>query len=157
MSFEDAKLYLIAAYKGEVERRFREFEESDEFARQLNQVANYLTGGSQRCGMIFSGLCGNGKTTWAKAIQSLVFALNIKNSHGTSTYGMPLFNSKELAMRSKGEYNEWRNLMRTPLLIVDDLGVEPREIMDYGNVFTPLVDLITLRYDEQLSPFLPPI
>ena len=53
-------------------------------------------------------------------------------------------------MRSKGEYNEWRNLMRTPLLIVDDLGVEPREIMDYGNVFTPLVDLITLRYDEQL-------
>lgn len=69
MSFEDAKLYLIAAYKGEVERRFREFEESDEFARQLNQVANYLTGGSQRCGMIFSGLCGNGKTTWAKAIQ----------------------------------------------------------------------------------------
>ena len=100
--------------------------------------------------MIFSGLCGNGKTTWAKAIQSLVFALNIKNSHGTSTYGMPLFNSKELAMRSKGEYNEWRNLMRTPLLIVDDLGVEPREIMDYGNVFTPLVDLITLRYDEQL-------
>ena len=40
--------------------------------------------------------------------------------------------------------------MRTPLLIVDDLGVEPHEIMDYGNVFTPLVDLITLRYDEQL-------
>lgn len=150
MSFEDAKLYLMAAYKGEVERRFREFEECDEFAKQLNQVANYLTGGSQRCGMIFSGLCGNGKTTWAKAIQSLVFALNIKNPHGTSTYGMPLFNSKELAMRSKGEYNDWRNLMRTPLLIVDDLGVEPHEIMDYGNVFTPLVDLITLRYDEQL-------
>lgn len=40
--------------------------------------------------------------------------------------------------------------MRTPLLIVDDLGVEPREIMDYGNVFTPMINLITVRYDEQL-------
>lgn|GEM_PF-4883240 len=30
MSFEDAKQYLMAAYKGEVERRFREFEESDD-------------------------------------------------------------------------------------------------------------------------------
>ena len=140
----------MAAYKVEVERRFREFEESDEFARRLNQVANYLTIGSQLCSMIISGLCGNGKTTWAKDIQSLVFALNIKNPHGPSTYGMPLFNSKKLAMRSKGVYSEWRNLMRTPLPMVDDLGVEPREIMDYGNVFTPLVDLITLRYDEQL-------
>lgn len=37
MSLEDAKLYLMAAYKGEVERRFREFEESNEFARQLNR------------------------------------------------------------------------------------------------------------------------
>lgn len=60
-------------------------------------------------------------------------------------------------MRSKGVYSEWRNLMRTPLPMVDDLGVEPREIMDYGNVFTPLVDLITLRYDEQLYTILPPI
>ena len=67
MSFEDAKLYLMAAYKVEVERRFREFEESDGFARQLNQVANYLTRGSQRCSMIFSGLCGNGENYLGKS------------------------------------------------------------------------------------------
>ena len=46
--------------------------------------------------------------------------------------------------------------MRTPLLIVDDLGVEPREIMDYGNVFTPLVDL-TMSSSTPFSPLISPL
>ena len=64
--------------------------------------------------MVYNCLCGNGKTTWTKTIQSLILALNIKNPYNTLIYGMPLFNSKEFIMRSKDEYNEWRNLMRTP-------------------------------------------
>ena len=35
-------------------------------------------------------------------------------------------------------------------MIVDDLGTEPREVMEFGNVYTPLIDLITTRYEEQL-------
>ena len=27
---------------------------------------------------------------------------------------------------------------------------EPREVMEFGNVYTPLIDLITTRYEEQL-------
>ena len=150
MSYYDAPIYLLVAYQAEVERRFRKFESNDEFIKQFNQISHYLTDGSNKYGMIFSGLCGNGKTSWAKAIQSLVAAMNIKNPYGTSFYGMPLLNAKDLVMRSKGEYSDWRNFIHTPLLIVDDLGVEPREIMDYGNVFTPIIDLITVRYDEQL-------
>ena len=45
--------------------------------------------------------------------------------------------------------------MCSPLLAIDDPGVEPREIMDYGNVFTPIIDLIGVRYEEQL-PYSPP-
>ena len=41
----------------------------------------------------------------------------------------PLWNAKDLAMRSKGNYNDWRNMMRYQLMIVDDLGTEPREVM----------------------------
>ena len=40
--------------------------------------------------------------------------------------------------------------MRYQLMIVDDLGTEPREVMEFGNVYTPLIDLITTRYEEQL-------
>ena len=36
------------------------------------------------------------------------------------------------------------------MLGIDDLGTEPREVMDFGNVVTPVIDLLTKRYDEQL-------
>ena len=40
--------------------------------------------------------------------------------------------------------------MRYQLMFVDDLGKEPREVMEFGNVSTPLIDLIATCYDEQL-------
>ncbi len=150
MSFDDAKVYLLAAYQAEVERRHRLFEQNEYFNEQLNLIANYLTGGSKKFGLMFCGLCGNGKTTWAKALQLLVSGLNLKNPTNNLYYVFPLCNAKDLAMRSKGNYNDWRNLMRYQLMIVDDLGTEPREVMEFGNVYTPLIDLITTRYEEQL-------
>ena len=150
MSFDDARVYLLAAYQAEVERRHKVFERNEHFDAQLNLIANYLTGGSKKFGLMFCGLCGNGKTTWAKALQLLVSGLNLKNPINNLYYVFTLCNAKDLAMRSKGNYNDWRNLMRYQLMIVDDLGTEPREVMEFGNVYTPLIDLITTRYEEQL-------
>ena len=150
MSFDDARVYLLAAYQAEVERRHKVFERNEHFDAQLNLIANYLTGGSEKFGLMFCGLCGNGKTTWAKALQLLVSGLNLKNPINNLYYVFPLCNAKDLAMRSKGNYNDWRNVMRYQLMIVDDLGTEPREVMEFGNVYTPLIDLITTRYEEQL-------
>ena len=150
MSFDDAKVYLLAAYQAEVERRHRVFERNEHFDVQLNLIAKYLTGGSKKFGLMFCGLCGNGKTTWAKALQLLASGLNLKNPINNLYYVFPLCNAKDLAMRSKGNYNDWRNVMRYQLMIVDDLGTEPREVMEFGNVYTPLIDLITTRYEEQL-------
>ena len=78
---------------------------------------------------MFCGLCGNGKTTWAKALQLLVSGLNLKNPINNLYYVFPLWNAKDLAMRSKGNYNDWRNVMRYQLMIVDDLGTEPRLVI----------------------------
>ena len=36
------------------------------------------------------------------------------------------------------------------MLGIDDLGTEPSEVLDYGNVYTPVIDLLTKRYEEQL-------
>ena len=36
------------------------------------------------------------------------------------------------------------------MLAIDDLGTEPLEIQDYGNIMSPMVDLLTRRYDKQL-------
>lgn len=150
MSFDDARVYLLAAYQAEVERRHKVFERNEHFDAQLNLIAKYLTGGSKKFGLMFCGLCGNGKTTWAKALQLLVSGLNLKNPINNLYNVFPLWNAKDLAMRSKGNYNDWKNVMRYQLMIVDDLGTEPREVMEFGNVYTPLIDLITTRYEEQL-------
>ena len=143
-------VYLLAAYQAEVERRHKVFERNEHFDAQLNLIANYLTGGSKKFGLMFCGLCGNGKTTWAKALQLLASGLNLKNPINNLYYVFPLLNAKDLAMRSKGNYNDWRNVMRYQLMIVDDLETEPREVMEFGNVYTPLIDLITTRYKEQI-------
>ena len=36
------------------------------------------------------------------------------------------------------------------VLGLDDLGTEQSEVLDYGNVYTPVIDLLTKRYEEQL-------
>ena len=93
MTFDDAKVYLLAAYQAEVERRHKVFERNEHFDEQLNLIANYLTGGSKKFGLMFCGLCGNGKTTWAKALQLLTSGLTLKNPINNFTmyslFGMP--------------------------------------------------------------------
>ena len=39
---------------------------------------------------------------------------------------------------------------------IDDAGIEPLEVMEYGNTVSPMVELLTRRYDEQLFTLLTP-
>lgn len=61
---------LLAAYQAEVEYRCRHFTTCEEFESQREQIARFLTGNSEKFGLFFSGMCGNGKTTWLKAIRT---------------------------------------------------------------------------------------
>ena len=36
------------------------------------------------------------------------------------------------------------------MLAIEDIGREPAETLDYGNVLSPIVDLLEYRYDQQL-------
>ena len=48
------------------------------------------------------------------------------------------------------QLKDWRSLMDKDILAIDDLGTEPREIIEYGNVLSPIIDLISYRYEHQL-------
>ena len=41
-------------------------------------------------------------------------------------------------------------MVAIPLLAIDDLGKEPAEVMNYGNIINPMVELIEKRYKRQL-------
>ena len=36
------------------------------------------------------------------------------------------------------------------MLAIDDVGTEPAEVLHFGNAITPITDLLSIRYDEQL-------
>ena len=103
-------------------------------------------------------MCGNGKTTWLKAIRTLINSLNLRHPQTNSSYSVSLWNARELAYRCKDEYQEWARIARLPILAIDDFGTDPKEIIrtdpkeiiSFGNCLTPMIDLITKRYEEQL-------
>ncbi len=66
------------------------------------------------------------------------------------TYGIQIVDAKYIAYQCKNNYDAYRKLIKVDMLGIDDLGTEPSEVMDYGNVYTPVIDLLTKRYEEQL-------
>lgn len=56
----------------------------------------------------------------------------------------------QIAQFRKTDYNRFLYLTQTDLLGIDDLGTEPAEVQDYGNIMYPIKELLTIRYDAQL-------
>ena len=174
VEYEQTKDMLLAAYQAEVEYRCRHFTTCEEFESQREQIARFLTRNSEKFGLFFSGMCGNGKTTWLKAIRTLINSLNLRHPQTNSSYSVrtlinslnlrhpqtnssysvSLWNARELAYRCKDEYQEWARIARLPILAIDDFGTDPKEIISFGNCLTPMIDLITKGMRNSCSPFL---
>lgn len=133
-----------------MEYRNHPFRNGNELHKQVAIVAHWLCGMSSKNSLLFVGGCGNGKTTFVYAMQSLVNHLGIKNQATGQDFGISLYNAKDLANICKTHPKDWRSLMDKDILAIDDLGTEPREIIEYGNVLSPIIDLISYRYEHQL-------
>ena len=113
-------------------------------------MANWITSESSKFGILLCGECGNGKSTLLKAFQQLLNFLAIPYPDGQGNHGIHITDSKYVAYLGKTDYKAFIQLSQKNMLGIDDLGTEPREVMDFGNVVTPVIDLLTKRYDEQL-------
>ncbi len=150
MSAEQAYDCLLAATMAEVEFRQRSFVENDDAKSQLHQMANWLTGGSGKFGMLLCGECGNGKSTLLKAFQHLLNLLSLPLPNGQAYYGIQITDAKFVTYLCRSDYPAFLRLAQKEMLGIDDLGTEPQEIMDFGNLLTPIVDLLSKRYEDQL-------
>ena len=65
-------------------------------------------------------------------------------------YQIRICDARHLTRLCKDNYGQWHNLCGQRMLAIDDLGTEPLEIIDYGNVYYPTTDMLTMRYDRQL-------
>lgn len=154
MSEEDAYLSLLTATEKEVAFRHRIFYSNEHLERQLHEMAHWLTSPSSHFGIMLCGGCGNGKSTVLYAFQLLLNSLHIPKPDNDGTYGIRIEDAKSIAYLCKNNNESYRNLFNVDMLGIDDLGIEPVEVMDYGNVCTPIIDLLTKRYEKQLFTFI---
>ena len=147
---EQAYQLLLAAVKGEVEYRARKFELTDAVKSYATTIAEWLTGDSSKFGLLLCGNVGNGKSTFVKAFQQLLNQLNLRCEDSRDKWEFRIMDARAINHLCKSDFREWEELCKKKMLAIDDLGTEPLEIQDYGNIMSPMVDLLTRRYDKQL-------
>jgi len=145
---EQAYSVLLAAYKAEVEYRHRDFIADSHCLASIASLANSLTAEKPRFGIMLCGTCGNGKTTLLYAFRSALSYLNALHLFEEDK-SVRIMSAKDIAMLSK-DYDRFRDIRALDMLAIDDMGREPKEVLDYGNELTPIIDLLEYRYNEQL-------
>ncbi len=148
ISVEQASATLRVAVQNEVEYRRMRFIDSELLQKRIERVGQWL---SQRetVGLLLCGKMGNGKTTLLRAITSLfdLFQLKDCNNHYVS---MKMVTARDVVQLCRNDHAAYHALETTPLLAIDDMGIESAEVSDYGNVVSPMGDLLSYRYERQL-------
>lgn len=143
---------LEVAYIVEVEKRYRVYSSDEKIKKLFADVARAIKD-KGKFGILFCGQCGNGKTTMMYAMRDLFNLLSLHNliDGEYSKVQMVVWDSTKIARVAKDE--DIIKIANIPLLAIDDLGKEPKEVISFGNVITPMIDVIEHRYKLQLPTF----
>ncbi len=150
-SREQAIDLLTAAYRAEVAFRRRQFIADEHTASHIAQLADFLTSDSARFGLMLCGTYGNGKTTLMYALRSATNLLNRCGEFNDRRVGIRIEDARDIAKlytaRDQRPYNEFKQAEH---VIIEDMGKEPIEQMNYGTVISPVVEILEYRYHNQL-------
>ena len=143
---------LYASMKVEVESRGFVFIPDEDTRSHIMAAARWLVDPNGRPGLRLGGLYGNGKSTLALAMQRFVGFLTERENGYSQRQTFKFYTAKDIcrlcaaAEKFKEQYDEYSRIRTEPMLIIDDLGEEPTEVMSYGMVHTPVIDIINSRY-----------
>lgn len=149
MTEEQAADFLMASYMAEVEYRHRSFVDDEYTKANVRNLAKFLTSDSSKFGIMFCGICGNGKTTLLYALQSAINEIRRCGGFEDSSIGMSIVDAKDIVHYAK-DYKSFQELKMRQMIAIEDMGREATEVLDYGNVLNPVIDLIEYRYNNQL-------
>ena len=144
---------LCAGIQAIVAGRRRKFDFNDNVREQIVIIAEWLTGNGSEFGLLLCGGCGTGKTTFAKAIAKLINSLELivdLDANYIEKYEIRTYQAPELTVICRTKHDEWKQICNQRMLIIDDLGTEPKEVSEYSNVLYPIIELLQIRYEKQL-------
>ena len=150
----DAANGIYSAMRAEVANRRMTLSFDDATKSHIEQVARWLIDPHGKPGIMFMGACGNGKTTTMRALARLIEYVTEQTVGYSKRTVVQIYSAKELAnecVALQGNPKEFRELVNREMIGIDDLGEEPKEIIEYGRVHTPIIDLISERYNRQLG------
>lgn len=146
---EQVKDMIKAAIIAEVRYRGREYRETLEITESIRLAAAWMRNPKKR-GLLLCGQCGNGKTTLMYALKNLINHLQIRDNYG-KPYEMWSVEALELVRMRTEKKEAFDKYKDVPMLAIDDVGLEPTEILSYGNVINPIVELLSHRYNKQFT------
>ena len=141
---------LTAAYRAEVAFRHGTFVDDERTATHIATLADFLTSDTAKFGVMLCGSYGNGKTTLMHALRTATNALNQWGKFEQPT-GLRMEDARTIAqLYTARDQQGYQALKRHERIIIEDMGKEPVEQMNYGTVISPIVELLEYRYNEQL-------
>ncbi len=160
---EEACKLLYVAYQNEVMKRCMTMQNTEDLIDNIKRVADALTAKEPKNGIMLAGCPGNGKTTMLYAIRN---ATNLLVDHGYfSDYddkenhvGIWVADARDIVRgaqekdvdRLNNKIPNYQSLKNYNMIGIEDMGKEPSEVLAYGNVMNPIVELIEHRYERQL-------
>lgn len=131
---------LLWHYHREVSKTGRAYRDSVAVKEAMRTIATFMTSDDYHFGIMLCGQPGNGKTTMMNTMYNV---FRYRGDNALLTSGKKIVKAVEDGLDVDVFQNE-------RLMFIDDLGAERKEIQEYGNVLTPMVDLLEHRYAKRL-------
>lgn len=141
---------LTAAYRSEVAFRGREYIDDANIRKHIASLGKFMTCESGQFGILMCGTYGNGKTTLLYALRSVVSMLASGDYLPDNHLALRIYDARMITKLYRDRDPQvFEEVCRQKLLGIEDMGKEPTESLDYGNIISPVVELLEQRYDAQ--------
>ena len=140
---QEAVMAITGALKAVVEQRRHKLILDDATVGHIAEVARWLTDPNGKPSLLIGGGCGNGKTSMALALKQLVEFVTEYELGYDKRARMGMYTAQQIchlcsaSERNREAMQEYDSLFSRRLLIIDD-----------GMVHTPVIDLLSQRYQN---------
>ena len=146
---DEVEQMLLMCYQAEVQKRCVDYVADNATKKRVRQAAKWLCGSNFKPGLMLYGRVGSGKSTLARAIVRLIGFLYDKYELGDRRCSVTCCSALDLSRIAAEDISRIQQFKFTKLLFLDDMGMEQATVKNWGNEFSPVVELLYYRYDFQ--------